>query len=128
MRSGILTVTGTRSLSLPAVFIGLNHFDITVLSYRRHRSLSTFFPGASGRLTSTRSFGASGEPDLLGLKAGKQRLLARKADFAQVRLLFIVEAMKDLLADESFTTLLRAEGLATMPQALAARIAGEVRT
>lgn len=61
-------------------------------------------------------------------EAGKQRLLSRKADFAQARLLFIVEAMKDLLADEGFTTLLRAEGLATMPQALAARIAGEVRT
>jgi ParB family chromosome partitioning protein len=61
-------------------------------------------------------------------EADKQRLLARKADFAQARLLFIVEAMKDILADESFTTLLRAEDLATMPQALAARIAGEVRT
>lgn len=61
-------------------------------------------------------------------EADKQRLLARKADFTQARLLFIVEAMKDLLADEGFTTLLRAEGLATMPQALAARIEGEVRT
>jgi ParB family transcriptional regulator, chromosome partitioning protein len=60
-------------------------------------------------------------------EADKQRLLARKADFAQARLLFIVEAMKDLLADESFTTLLRAEELATMPQGLAARIEGEVR-
>jgi ParB family chromosome partitioning protein len=61
-------------------------------------------------------------------EADRQRLLARKADFAQSRLLFIVEAMKDLLTDESFATLLRAEGLATMPQALAARIDGEVRT
>ena len=61
-------------------------------------------------------------------EADRQRLLARKADFAQARLLFIVEAMKDLLTDESFATLLRAEGLATMPQALAARIDGEVRT
>lgn len=60
-------------------------------------------------------------------EADKQRLLARKADFAQARLLFIVEAMKDLLADESFTTLLRAEGLATMPQALMGRIEGEAR-
>lgn len=59
-------------------------------------------------------------------EADKQRLLARKADFAQARLLFIVEAMKDLLADDGFTTLLRAEGLATMPQALAARIEGEI--
>jgi ParB family chromosome partitioning protein len=60
-------------------------------------------------------------------EADKQRLLARKADFTQARLLFIVEATKDLLADEGFTTLLRAEGLATMPQALAARIEGEAR-
>lgn len=58
-------------------------------------------------------------------EADRQRLLARKADFAQARLLFIVEAMKDILADEGFTTLLRAEGLSTMPRALAARIDGE---
>jgi ParB family chromosome partitioning protein len=61
-------------------------------------------------------------------EADKQRLLARKADFTQARLLFVVEAMKDLLADEGFTMLLRAEGLAAMPQALAARIDGEART
>jgi len=59
--------------------------------------------------------------------ADSQRLLARKADFTQARLLFIVEAMKDLLTDEGFTTLLRAEGLATMPRAIAARIDGEAR-
>jgi ParB family chromosome partitioning protein len=57
-------------------------------------------------------------------EADKQRLLARKADFAQARLLFIVEALKDLLSDEAFTTLLRAEGFANMPQALMARIEG----
>ena len=38
---------------------------------------------------------------------------------------FIVEAIKDLLGDEGFLTLLRAEGLETMPRALAMRIAGE---
>ena len=37
------------------------------------------------------------------------------------------EAMKDLLADDGFTTLLRAEGLDTMPRALAARIDGQLR-
>jgi ParB family transcriptional regulator, chromosome partitioning protein len=60
-------------------------------------------------------------------EADKQRLLARKADFAQARLLFIVEAMKDLLSDDGFVTLLKAEGLATMPRALAARIDGRSR-
>lgn len=57
-------------------------------------------------------------------EAEKQRLLVKKSDFTQTRLLFIVEAMKDLLADEGFLTLLRAEGLETMPRALATRISG----
>ncbi|WP_080843365.1 plasmid partitioning protein RepB C-terminal domain-containing protein [Agrobacterium tomkonis] len=58
-------------------------------------------------------------------EAEKQRLLVKKSDFTQTRLLFIVEAIKDLLADEGFLNLLRAEGLATMPRALASRISGE---
>jgi ParB family transcriptional regulator, chromosome partitioning protein len=60
-------------------------------------------------------------------EAEKQRLLARKAEFAQARLLFIVEAMKDLLADEGFAALLRAEGLTAMPRALAGRVEGVVQ-
>lgn len=55
----------------------------------------------------------------------KQRLLVKKSDFAQTRLLFLVEALKELLTDESFVNLLRAEGLASMPKALAIRISGE---
>jgi ParB family chromosome partitioning protein len=58
-------------------------------------------------------------------EAEKQRLLVKKSDFAQSKLLFIVEAMKDLLSDDGFTMLLKEEGLSTMPRALAARIAGE---
>lgn len=55
-------------------------------------------------------------------EAEKQRLLARKAEFAQSRLLFIVEAIKDLLSDDDFETLLREESLVTMPRALAGRL------
>ena len=55
----------------------------------------------------------------------RQRLLVKKSDFAQAKLLFVVEALKDLLSNEGFRTLLRAERLETMPRALAARIAGE---
>ncbi len=58
-------------------------------------------------------------------EAEKQRLLVKKSDFAQTKLLFVVEALKELLADERFTMLIRAERLDTMPRALAARIAGE---
>lgn len=57
-------------------------------------------------------------------EAEKQRLLVEKSDFTQTRLLFVVEAIKDLLGDEGFVTLLRAEGLETMPRALAIKIAG----
>lgn len=57
-------------------------------------------------------------------EAEKQRLLVKKSDFTQTRLLFVVEAIKDLLSDEGFVTLLRAEGLETMPRALAMRISG----
>ncbi len=65
--------------------------------------------------------------DLLRLyqrEADKQRVLAKKSDFAHARLMFIVEAMKELIADDGFATLIRAEGLATMPRALATRMAG----
>ncbi|MBL8575002.1 MAG: ParB N-terminal domain-containing protein [Hyphomicrobiaceae bacterium] len=58
-------------------------------------------------------------------EAEKQRLLVKKSDFTQTRLLFIVEALKELLGDESFVNLLRAEGLASMPKALSMRIWGE---
>lgn len=59
-------------------------------------------------------------------EAEKQRILVKKSDFTQTRLLFMVEALRDLLSDDSFTTLLRAEQLETMPRALATRISGDL--
>lgn len=58
-------------------------------------------------------------------EADRQRLIAKKADFAQSRLLFIVQALKELRADRAFADLLRGQGLDTMPRALDARLAGE---
>lgn len=58
-------------------------------------------------------------------EAEKQRLLVKKSDYAQAKLLFVVESLKELLLDEGFTTLLRAERLDTMPRALTARITGK---
>ena len=52
----------------------------------------------------------------------RQKLLIRKSETAQRNLLFIVGALRQLLVDENFTTLLRAEGLDTMPQYLADRV------
>ncbi len=56
-------------------------------------------------------------------EADRQRLMIKKADVTQSRLLFVVEAVRQLLADRNFVTLLRAEGLATMPRPLADLIA-----
>jgi ParB family chromosome partitioning protein len=46
----------------------------------------------------------------LSARGGKAALLVKKSDFTQTRLLFIVEAIKDLLADDGFLTLLRRKG------------------
>lgn len=57
-------------------------------------------------------------------EADRQRLLAKKADYVQSRLLFIVQALKELRSDQAFADLLRQESLDTMPRALDARLAG----
>jgi ParB family transcriptional regulator, chromosome partitioning protein len=52
----------------------------------------------------------------------RQRLLVKKAEFTQQRLLFVVGALRELYCDENFTNLLRAEGLDTLPKYLSERI------
>jgi ParB family chromosome partitioning protein len=52
----------------------------------------------------------------------RQKVLVKKATLAQSRLLFIVNAMRRLLSDEHFVTLLRAESIQSMPLPLAERL------
>ncbi|GAC89036.1 chromosome partitioning nuclease protein ParB [Gluconobacter thailandicus F149-1 = NBRC 100600] len=80
--------------------------------------------GRLGRKTSSRRMTAADLMQVYQREAEKQRLLVKKSDFTQTRLLFIVEALKDLLANDGFINLLRAEGLATMPRALTVRVSG----
>lgn len=54
----------------------------------------------------------------------RQKLMVKKAEFAQQRLLFVVGALRQLLADENFSNLLRAEGLDTLPKYLSERVWG----
>ncbi len=96
-----------------------------ILDQRVKRS-KTIRESTIGRKTITRRVTVSDLVRVYQREAEKQRLLVRKSDFAQAKILFIVEALKGLLADDRFSTLLRAEDLGTMPQALAARITGEV--
>jgi ParB family chromosome partitioning protein len=55
----------------------------------------------------------------------RQRLLVKKATVSQSRLLFVVNALRRLLADEQFVTLLRAEKIQTLPRPLAQRLGVE---
>jgi ParB family transcriptional regulator, chromosome partitioning protein len=55
----------------------------------------------------------------------RQQHQIRKAELAQNRLLFVVTALRRLLADKHFETLLRAESMPTMPRTLAERLVAE---
>jgi ParB family chromosome partitioning protein len=52
----------------------------------------------------------------------RQKLLVKKASLTQSRLLFVVNALRRLLEDEHFVTLLRAESMHTLPRPLAERM------
>ncbi|MDU7524426.1 MAG: ParB N-terminal domain-containing protein [Roseomonas mucosa] len=52
----------------------------------------------------------------------KKRMIVRDATNTRAMLLFVVEALRALRADEGFVNLLRAEGLYTMPAKLAERV------
>ncbi len=52
----------------------------------------------------------------------RQKLMVKKAEFTQHKLLFVVSALQQLMADDHFVTLLRAERLDTMPRQLAERV------
>lgn len=52
----------------------------------------------------------------------RQKLLIKRATLSQTRLLFVVNALRRLLADENFVTLLRAEGMQTLPRPLVERL------
>lgn len=48
----------------------------------------------------------------------RKRVLTRKADVVSQKLLFVIEALRELSKDDHFNTLLRAEGLETRPKQL----------
>lgn len=52
----------------------------------------------------------------------RQRSLVRKASIAQQQVMFVVGALRQLLADDNFINLLRAEGLDSLPKYLAERV------
>ena len=95
------------------------------LRLRSQRQSSQSTARRLGRKNNSRRMTVTDLMQIYQREAEKQRLLVKKSDFTQTRLLFLVEALKDLLADDAFKNLLRAEKLETIPRALTARIAGE---
>jgi ParB family chromosome partitioning protein len=95
------------------------------LRLRSQRQSSQSTTRRLGRKNNSRRMTVTDLMHIYQREAEKQRLLVKKSDFTQTRLLFLVEALKDLLADDGFKNLLRAEKLETIPRALTARIAGE---
>ncbi|MGE9268110.1 MAG: ParB/RepB/Spo0J family partition protein [Verrucomicrobiales bacterium] len=61
---------------------------------------------------------ADGLINTLKKEGQRQRLLIKKANICDARVTFIVEALRRLCGDEDFMTLLRAEGINTMPKEL----------
>lgn len=56
----------------------------------------------------------------------RQKVMIKKSDINEQRLLIIVTAMRKLLADDYFSTMLRNEEIPDMPKPLADRIFGEI--
>lgn len=52
----------------------------------------------------------------------RQKLIVKKSDLTHQRLMFVIGALRSLLSNENFTTLLRAEKLDTLPTFLAERV------
>lgn len=55
-------------------------------------------------------------------EADRQQQLVRRASLTQSRLIFVTNALKRLMADDHFVALMRAEGVGSMPTALAERL------
>lgn len=59
-------------------------------------------------------------------EADRQKVLIKKAEVTQGKLMFVTEALKTLLADDAFRGILKAEGLDALPAQLHHRIARSV--
>jgi ParB family chromosome partitioning protein len=84
---------------------------------RRGKGLRTDYRRREGGAVSSAALFRTYQEDV-----AKKRLLIRKAEISRDRLIFVVQALLSLFSDENFVTLLRAEGLDTMPRNLAERV------
>lgn len=87
-----------------------------LIESRRRRGKTLMNRGSGPRSHSSASISAQDVMKVYQNEADRKRLLSRKADITNRHLLFVLEALKRLLQEDHFTTLLRAEGLNTLPK------------
>ncbi|QXX76123.1 plasmid partitioning protein RepB C-terminal domain-containing protein [Methylovirgula sp. HY1] len=92
---------------------------------RRQKHSKEIGDSERGPKVGTRKLTSGDLTKLYQREAEKQQILIKKSNYTQASLLFIVQALKELMADSEFTALLRAAQLETMPRALAMRISRE---
>lgn len=91
-----------------------------LLEVRKQRGKSIRYPTRKGG--KNKNYNAISSQDVVKIyqkEVDRKRLLTRRADVVSSRMLFIVEALRRVMAEENFLTLLKAEGLKTMPKPLA---------
>lgn len=99
---------------------GRKLFTVRRLIETRKAKGKRYSPGVrskNGRLTSAESL-----VRVYRQESDRQKLLVKKSQLTENRLLFIISALKELFSDENFVTLLRAEGLDKLPAYLGERI------
>ena len=106
----VLTRFGCNSGGCHGKLAGQNGFKLSLRGYAPDADFESLARESQGRRINAVAPGES--------------LLIRKAGATRDRLVFVTEALRRLLADESFVNLLRAEGLDTLPRNLAARMQG----
>jgi len=84
---------------------------------------STFGPGVSQAIEkqNTPEFTAGSLVRTYQREVARKKKMLIKAEYSQSKLLLLIEALRNLFLDENFVTLLRAEGLETLPTPIAER-------
>ena len=93
-----------------------------LMEQRRRRGKHVYDSNFGRRDTSKRPLTSESIIRVYRQEADRQKLLIKKAEVTQNRLLFIVEAIRTLRDDENFANLLRAESLDSMPAVLEQRL------
>jgi ParB family chromosome partitioning protein len=106
----------------------LNHFSIRAV--KKLMDLRRFFGkhrGRAGKQPRKTATSADSMVNAYRRQSEKQRLMVKKARVCEARLLFVVSAFTNLVADDNFETLLRAESLPTMPKSIGDKVAEQLK-